>query len=195
MQVGTFVIAMMLATGLGISVLPVSAQSVYDTSNYRQNYTTAQNAIQIAQTEVDLLPHLKQSALIWQIPLPHLGTCQALHRAIPNSSCPTSSYQRDKDMVSLFLTSTAEMQQAAQRRQEILILARTLQCGWTDTGNPGSRNTDVLIGQNLQVIDLMSAKGADSGAEKNESEAQAKYAGQVMRKYESRRRTAATVFR
>ncbi len=233
MKLKTTVLAVLVSVGIGIAALPVSAKSVYDASNYKVNAQTARNAIEIAQTEVQQLIQLKESAIQLANSTASLGNLPSLAQTSAElklfnqlkaadssllaqvtqainlndnllaqwgatnmsfenfcTSIANSANQRDRDMVTLFETSAAEMQQAAQRRQDIINKLGNA-VGQTQAIQAVGSLVDVLIGQNQQVISLMTAKGADVLAQKNEEDAQAKYARRVLQNYEARKRSAA----
>lgn len=97
-------------------------------------------------------------------------------------------------MVYLFQTSTAEMQQAVQRRYEILARLGSA-VGLTQAIQAVGAAVDVIIGQNQQIISYMTATAADQVADRNEGKTQVEYSRRVMQEYEARKREAATGFR
>ena len=105
-----------------------------------------------------------------------------------------SAIQRDKALVSSFRSSTAEIQQVAQRRKQIIDALGTA-VGQTQAIQAAGAAVDAIIGQNQQIIALMMAEGADTVADKNSAKAQVEYSRQVMREYEARKHDAATGFR
>ena len=105
-----------------------------------------------------------------------------------------SSNQRDQDMVKLFQSTTTEMQQVAQRRQEILNKLGGA-VGQTQAIQSLGALVDVLIGQNQQVIGMMTATAANPVAEKNEENARAEYAAKVMTDYQNRLKQAAESYK
>ena len=109
------------------------------------------------------------------------------------TSLANSSQARATNLLSLFQTSTAEMQQVAARRQQIINQLGTA-VGQTQAIQAVGAAIDVLVGQNQQIIGLMTAQGADTVAERNDQESTEKFTKESIRQYQERKRNASQAF-
>ncbi len=102
-----------------------------------------------------------------------------------------SANQRDQALVKSFQASTQEMAQVAARRGQI-IQALGGAIGQTQAIQAVGAAIDVLVGQQQQILNLMTVEAADAVAKDNAEKARSGYALQVMRAYEARKRAAAS---